>query len=108
MPDEREGLRRRKRAPGALARAHDIPRLVARDARTRRWRYLRSWHVWWTGRFSLVLTKAAVLHRDHFAAYRAPALAAARARVDAGRNCEDLLMACVVANATRAPRIRGA
>ena len=39
------------------------PRLVARDARTRRWRYLRSWHVWWTGRFSLVLTKAAVLHR---------------------------------------------
>ena len=79
------------------------PRLVARDARTRRWRYLRSWHVWWTGRFSLVLTKAAVLHRDHFAAYRAPALAAARARVDAGRNCEDLLMACVVANATRAP-----
>ena len=79
------------------------PRLVARDARTRRWRYLRSWHVWWTGRFSLVLTKAAVLHRDHFAAYRAPALAAARARVDAGRICEDRLMACVVANATRAP-----
>lgn len=66
-------------APGNMAGV--APRLVARDARTQKWRYLRSWHVWWTGQYSLVLSKAAVLHRDHCRAYQAPALAAARARV---------------------------
>ena len=73
-----------RREPGTTAKPPTVERREPTElcpaatqlARTRRWRYLRSWHVWWTGRFSLVLTKAAVLHRDHFAAYRAPALAA--------------------------------
>ena len=82
------------------------PRLIARDPDDRDgWRYLRWWHVWWNGAFSLVLTKAAVLDAGYLAAYGAPQLAAARAHVDAHRNCEDLLMAFVVANATRA-RVR--
>ncbi|KAJ8601940.1 hypothetical protein CTAYLR_004458 [Chrysophaeum taylorii] len=84
------------------------PRLIAPDDDHRGFRYLRWWHVWWNGRYSLVLTKVAVFHRDYLAIYadRAdPVLREVRAHVDAHRNCEDIAMSFVVANRTRAPPI---
>jgi len=82
------------------------PRLVSRDTNANGgWRYLRWWHVWWNGAYSLVLTKVCILHRDYLDAFssRSPALVSAREHVDSRRNCEDLLMSFIVANATRAP-----
>ena len=82
------------------------PRLVSRDpTESGDWRYLRWWHVWWNGSYSLVLTKVCVLHRDYFDAFNgpSPALVSARKHVDSHRNCEDILMSFVVANTTKAP-----
>ena len=78
------------------------PRFLARDARGR-WAY-RPWQTAWRrGRYHLVLSKAAFVHAAQLAAYaRAPARtpdAAARALVDARRNCEDLALAFSVAAA---------
>lgn len=76
------------------------PRLVTRDNR-----YLRWWYVWWNGRYSLVLTKVAVFHRDYLYAYSAngDVMTAVREHVDKHRNCEDIAMSFLIANATNAP-----
>lgn len=74
------------------------PRLISRDGR-----YLRWWHVWWNGRYNFVLTKIAVFHKKYLQAYYSPRLSQIRQHVDQHRNCEDIAMSFVVANATRGP-----
>jgi glucuronyl/N-acetylglucosaminyl transferase EXT2 len=82
-----------------------VPRLVVRNTKKGAWHYLRWWHVWWNGAYSLVLTKACMIHRQYLDTYSSavPVLVQARKHVDMQRNCEDLLMAFIVANATQTP-----
>jgi len=44
-----------------------------------RFEYHSWWYVWWYGRYSMVLTKAAILHRKYLAIYSAEAPATAEA-----------------------------
>lgn len=81
------------------------PRLITK-ADDGAYRYLRWWHVWWNGHYSLVLTKLAVFHRDYLDAYSDTTnriMTDIRKYVDEHRNCEDIAMSFLVANATRAP-----
>lgn len=80
------------------------PRLVT-TTRDNGFAYLRWWHVWWNGAYSFVLTKVAIFHRDYLTAYNSDAMASIRHHVHDHRNCEDIAMSFLVANATRAPAI---
>lgn len=59
----------------------------------------------WGTQYSIVLGGGAMLHRSHLAALRraAPRL---RDAVTRARTCEDLLLACLVARASRRPPIK--
>jgi hypothetical protein len=52
------------------------------------------------GRYSIVLTKGAIMHAKYLAAYSDAAPPAVRALVAERRNCEDIAMQFVVSNAT--------
>lgn len=58
------------------------------------------WRVWWHGVYSIILTKAAILHHDFFVAYSTQMPQAVRSLVDELRNCEDIAMQFLIANAT--------
>ena len=60
------------------------------------------------GAYSLVLTKAAFLHAAYLEMYTRAMPAGVREHVSAHRECEDIAMAFLVANATRHARGRGA
>jgi hypothetical protein len=83
-------------------------------------RYLRWQHTWWSGKYSIMLTKVCFLHRKYLEAYFEVAITftwlslvylfhvcfrlslqmipkALIESIDAHRNCEDLAMAHVVA-----------
>ena len=59
----------------------------------------------WHGRYSLVLTKLAFLHARYLALYSDAMPAPIRDYVAARRECEDIAMAFLVANATRQPAV---
>jgi hypothetical protein len=63
------------------------------------------WRVWWHGVYSIILTKAAILHHDYFAMYMREEHRAVRELVDQERNCEDIAMQFLIANATELPPI---
>lgn len=63
------------------------------------------WRVWWHGVYSIILTKAAILHHDFFVAYSTTMPQSVRSLVDELRNCEDLAMQFLVANSTGLPPI---
>ncbi|GMY08182.1 glycosyltransferase family 64 protein C4 [Fagus crenata] len=63
------------------------------------------WSVWWTGTYSMVLSKAAFFHKKYFSVYTNEMPASIRDFVTKNRNCEDIAMSFVVANATGAPPI---
>ncbi|CAL0315754.1 unnamed protein product [Lupinus luteus] len=63
------------------------------------------WSVWWTGTYSMVLSKAAFFHRKYFTLYTNEMPTAIREYVTKNRNCEDIAMSFLVANATDAPPI---
>ena len=73
------------------------PRMVVWDVVTGAAKYLHWQHTWWTGIYSLVLTKASILHRDYLKEYDATVPAAFLTHVDSVRNCEDIAMAHVIA-----------
>ena len=77
------------------------PRLHAFDIINGHWRYLKWQHTWWNGAYSILLTKASILHRDYLAAFASEShdiLPSAFLRhIDKSRNCEDIAMAYVVA-----------
>lgn len=63
------------------------------------------WRVWWHGTYSIILTKAAILHHDFFAIYQSPKQKAVRELVDERWNCEDIAMQFLIANETGLPPI---
>ncbi|XP_068668635.1 glycosylinositol phosphorylceramide mannosyl transferase 1-like [Aristolochia californica] len=63
------------------------------------------WSVWWMGRYSMVLSKAAFFHKKYLELYTNHMPASIRDYITKNRNCEDIAMAFLVANATRAPPI---
>jgi hypothetical protein len=63
------------------------------------------WSVWWKGSYSIVLTKAALLHHSFFDLYSNVMPQSVRDLVDRRRNCEDLAMQFLVANSTGLPPI---
>ncbi len=63
------------------------------------------WRVWWHGLYSIILTKAAIMHHDFFAMYSLAMPQAVRDLVDSRRNCEDIAMQFLIANATALPPI---
>lgn len=63
------------------------------------------WSVWWTGTYSMVLSKAAFFHKKYLDMYTNKMPASIREYVARSRNCEDIAMSFLVANATGAPPI---
>ncbi|KAE9596185.1 hypothetical protein Lal_00030479 [Lupinus albus] len=63
------------------------------------------WSVWWTGTYSMVLSKAAFFHKKYFTLYTNVMPTSIREYVTKNRNCEDIAMSFLVANATGAPPI---
>lgn len=77
------------------------PRMNAFDAHNGRSRYLRWQHTWWSGVYSIMLTKVAFLHRDFLGLYFDVISVEFLRYVDEHRNCEDLAMAYTVAVTVR-------
>nr|GMC59142.1 glycosyltransferase family 64 protein C4 [Ipomoea batatas]GMD04104.1 glycosyltransferase family 64 protein C4 [Ipomoea batatas]GMD23520.1 glycosyltransferase family 64 protein C4 [Ipomoea batatas] len=63
------------------------------------------WSVWWMGTYSMVLSKAAFFHRKYLSMYTYQMPASIREYVTKNRNCEDIAMSFLVANATNSPPI---
>lgn len=63
------------------------------------------WSVWWMGTYSMVLSKAAFFHQKYLDMYTNQMPASIRDYVTRERNCEDIAMSLLVANATAAPPI---
>lgn len=63
------------------------------------------WSVWWMGTYSMVLSKAAFFHKKYLAMYTNEFPPSLREYVAKNRNCEDIAMSFLVANATGAPPI---
>ncbi|CAM6042985.1 unnamed protein product [Sphagnum compactum] len=61
------------------------------------------WSVWWMGSYSMILSKAAFVHHKYFELYTHQMPASIRHYVREARNCEDIAMSFLVANATSAP-----
>ena len=73
------------------------PRMHAHDIVSGALRYLKWQHTWWNGAYSIMLTKAAVLHKDYLLDFSKVLPAEVLQHVDKMRNCEDIAMAYVVA-----------
>ncbi|CAI9774859.1 unnamed protein product [Fraxinus pennsylvanica] len=63
------------------------------------------WSVWWTGTYSMILSKAAFFHKKYLSMYTYEMPSSIREYVTKNRNCEDIAMSFLVANATGAPPI---
>ncbi|XP_043697649.1 glycosylinositol phosphorylceramide mannosyl transferase 1-like [Telopea speciosissima] len=63
------------------------------------------WSVWWMGTYSMVLSKAAFFHRKYLDFYTYTMPSSIHDYVSRERNCEDIAMSLLVANATGAPPI---
>lgn len=63
------------------------------------------WSVWWMGRYSMVLSKAAFFHKKYLSLYTNKMPASIREYTTKNRNCEDIAMSFLVANVTGAPPI---
>lgn len=63
------------------------------------------WSVWWTGTYSMVLSKAAFFHKKYLHLYSNQMSQYIRNYVTRNRNCEDIAMAFLIANETGAPPI---
>ncbi len=63
--------------------------------------YQYFWRTWWTGRYNMILTKAAVFHKKYLEYYTEHAPKRAYKWIDKHNNCEDILMSFMIANKTR-------
>ncbi|KAK6125943.1 hypothetical protein DH2020_040332 [Rehmannia glutinosa] len=70
-----------------------------------RYRYGGWWSVWWAGTYSMVLSKAAFFHKKYLELYTYKMPSSIQDYVSRKRNCEDIAMSLLVANATGAPPI---
>ena len=85
------GKQRRRRRILSSAASAKKKGSDAGDA-TVRYEYHSWWYVWWTGRYSMVLTKAAIFHADYLRLYTSEMPQPVRDYVDRHMNCEDLAM----------------
>lgn len=69
------------------------------------YRYGGWWSVWWMGTYSMVLSKAAFFHRKYLDLYTYKMPSSIHEYVTRERNCEDIAMSLLIANATGAPPI---
>ncbi|KAF5204085.1 glycosyltransferase family 64 protein C4-like, partial [Thalictrum thalictroides] len=63
------------------------------------------WSVWWMGSYSMVLSKAAFFHKKYLDIHTYEMPASIHDYVTRERNCEDIAMSLLVANATGNPPI---
>ncbi|KAI3519823.1 hypothetical protein L1887_09039 [Cichorium endivia] len=63
------------------------------------------WPVWWTGTYSMILSKASFFHMKYLRLYTNEMPTSLLEYVKRNRNCEDIAMSFLVANATGAPPI---
>ncbi|XP_074584593.1 glycosylinositol phosphorylceramide mannosyl transferase 1 [Curcuma longa] len=87
-----------------------VPRMHWLDSKTRNgnreyYKYGGWWSVWWTGTYSMVLSKAAFFHKKYLDLYTNQMPKSIRQYVTKYRNCEDIAMSFLVANTTGAPPI---
>jgi hypothetical protein len=68
------------------------------DIVTGLYKYLNWQYTWWSGTYTIMLTKAALIHRDYLPHYYKIIPKDMLDHIDQNRNCEDLSMAYVVAN----------
>lgn len=87
---------------GWVPRMHWIDKL---NGNAGRYIYGGWWSVWWTGTYSMVLSKAAFFHKKYLSLYTNEMPASIREYVAKNRNCEDIAMSFLVANATGAPPV---
>lgn len=85
---------------GFVPRVHWLDSLNGDNSK---FRYGGWWSVWWTGTYSMVLSKAAFFHKKYFSLYTNEMPSSIREFVTKNRNCEDIAMSFLVANATGAP-----
>ncbi|XP_061370720.1 glycosylinositol phosphorylceramide mannosyl transferase 1-like [Gastrolobium bilobum] len=69
------------------------------------YRYGGWWSVWWMGTYSMVLSKAAFFHRKYLDLYTNQMAPSIQDYASRERNCEDIAMSLLVANATGGPPI---
>ncbi|KAJ6322663.1 hypothetical protein OIU77_012494 [Salix suchowensis] len=87
---------------GFVPRAHWVDKTLGKkDYYT----YGGWWSVWCTGTYSMVLSKAAFFHKKYLRMYTNEMPVSIKAFVTKNRNCEDIAMSFLVANATGAPPI---
>lgn len=66
------------------------------------WRYVAREHeLWWNGRYSIVLTKAAFMDQRYLKLYKEHLPESVRRYVDNGKNCEDIAMQFLTSAITR-------
>ncbi|KAG5053033.1 hypothetical protein AAZX31_02G239400 [Glycine max] len=87
---------------GFVPRVHWVDSMEGND---NKFIYGGWWSVWWTGTYSMVLSKAAFFHKKYFNIYTNEMPSSIREYVTKNRNCEDIAMSFLVANATGAPPI---
>ncbi|ONK58813.1 uncharacterized protein A4U43_C08F10 [Asparagus officinalis] len=63
------------------------------------------WSVWWMGTYSMILSKAAFFHRKYLDVYTYDMPSSIHDYITIERNCEDIAMSLLVANASGAPPI---
>ncbi|XP_078443053.1 nucleotide-diphospho-sugar transferases superfamily protein [Wolffia australiana] len=103
---ERRGIYRPGKWPSLfLTRAHLDDSFFAQRGGKGSYKYGGWWAVWWTGTYSMVLTKAAFFHRKYLDMYTKRTPAAIRDYVTKNRNCEDVAMSFLVANETALPPV---
>lgn len=88
--------KRKRSLVGFFPRLHDLNP----DCR---YNYMLGTGTYWKGEYSVVLTKAALLHRDYLEIYTNHMTQDIRDYVDRHHNCEDVAMQLLVSNVTRQP-----
>lgn len=81
------------------------PRMVAYDIWTGVTRYLRWQHTWWNGFYSIILTKACLMHKKYLVEYHKNIPKEMLAYIDEHKNCEDIAFAHIIAAITNAPPV---
>lgn len=82
-----------------------MPRTHVHSTKTNRLIYRAWWYVWWTGSYSIILTKAAFLHHKYYEEYTNNLPREMKQYIDENRNCEDLAMQFLVSNITHLPPV---
>ncbi|KAF5800100.1 putative hexosyltransferase [Helianthus annuus] len=85
-----------------------VPRIhLINQSKENRYPYIYGgwWAVWWTGTYSMILSKASFFHTKYLRMYTNEMPTSLLEYVRRNRNCEDIAMSFLVANATGAPPI---